>query len=154
MKLKCMSNELNQKNNVGGVRTPEGKAVSRYNAQRHGILRETVTQYEHVGAAELYNELSDDLLPHGRLQEVLVETIAANIIKLQRIAKAESELVREKIAPPMLKPLCSEHEYVPQITPAAAEQLILYSRYQTASENRIHRLLIILKQLQAYGSTI
>ena len=51
--------QANQENAVlGGVKTPEGKTVSKYNAQVHGILRQSITEYEQ----EFYSGILDDLM--------------------------------------------------------------------------------------------
>lgn len=138
------------KKSRGGVKTEEGKAVSRYNAQRHGILRETATSYEKVDAAALFNDLFEDLKPKGRLQELLVENIASNAIRLQRITKAEAEFMKEALSPDILSLDMSRREYRPKIPMEIAEKLSLYSRYQTATENRMYRALVVFKQLKTY----
>lgn len=149
--------EVNEKPNnqivphKGGVKTLEGKAVSKYNAQRHSILRETLTDYEQADAGQVYDDLLEDLQPNGRFQELLVEMITSNIIRLQRIAKAEGELVKESSAGGGLE--ISFKSYDAQLKPNDAEKLLIYSRYQTATENRIYRALLVLKQLKANGQS-
>src|SRR3990167_9342370 len=83
----------------GGPKTPEGKATSRYNAQKHAILRETITKYEDVEAGQIYDELAEAIKPKGRVQELLVENIASNAIRLLRIARAEAEAVKGAMNP-------------------------------------------------------
>lgn len=141
-----MSQEL--ETNKGGVKTDEGKAISRYNAQKHAILRETITDYEKADAEELYNELAVALNPSGRFQELLVENLAANAIRLLRIAKAEAEFFKETLNPD-LRPLALGG-YNPQVNSGSVEKLELYSRYQTATENRMYRALGMLKHLKTY----
>lgn len=134
------------------ARAPEGRFVSRYNAQKHAILRETLTEYEIVDAEELYNDLSEDLKPLGRVQELLVEMIASNGIRLCRIAKAEAEQMKEALHPnfDLVRLKLEESAYFATIPSSKAEQLLLYSRYQTASENRIYRALVAIRQLKLY----
>ena len=135
----------------GGPRTPEGKAISRYNAQKHSILRETLTDYEKADGDQIYNDLADDFKPRGRFEELLVELVASNMIRLQRIAKAESELIKESIAPPTLRTRIPLKEYEAQVGSPTTEKLLTYSRYQTAAENRIYRALAVLKQIEIDG---
>jgi hypothetical protein len=133
-----------------GVKTPEGKAISRYNAQKHAILRETATEYEKADVETIYNELSESFKSINRLQELFIEIIASNVLRLQRIAKAEAELIKEAMSPEvgmMLEPTNGK-VYQPKVSSIIMEKLSLYSRYQTATENRIYRSLIILKQFQ------
>jgi hypothetical protein len=125
--------------------------VNKYNAQKHMILRETPTEYEKVDADKIYNELSDDLRPVGRTQEMLIEIIANNVIKLTRIGKAEGEVVKEAMSPDLgLGTDYDGKEYKPNVDSQAVEKLNLCSRYQTATENRIYRALAVLKQLKTY----
>ena len=138
---------------AGGVKTSEGKAVSRYNAQKHAILRETITEYEKSDAEQFYNELADAIKPTGRLQELLVETVASNAVRLLRIAKAEAEFIKQTLHPllPDLPPV--GRSYNPKVNSGAIERLELYSLYQTATENRMHRSIALLRALQSYGNT-
>lgn len=150
MSVEITKEDEQQKKHSGGVKTNEGKAVSRYNAQRHGILRETVTEYEKVDAAAFFNDLAEDLEPRGRVQELLVESIASNAVRLQRISKAEAELMKEALSPEILSLSMRDREYKPKVSMEVASNLSLYSRYQTATENRIYRALVLLKQLKTY----
>ncbi len=145
-----MPEELKDK---GGVRTPEGKAISRFNATKHSILRETLTEYEKTDAEQLYNELIDDLMPSGRIQELIIEILASNAIKLQRITKAEAEAIKEAIHPDdiPLKIFTDKNAYSPELISLPIDKLTLFSRYQTAAENRIYRSLGVYFQIKNYG---
>lgn len=136
---------------AGGVKTAEGKAISRYNAQKHAILRETITDYEKKDAEQFFNELAEAIKPRGRFQELMVENIASNAIRLQRIARAEAELIKEMLAPDIhgVRSLTFK-TYRPVMEEKIIEKLDLYSRYQTAAENRIYRAMALLKGLQNY----
>jgi hypothetical protein len=144
--------ELTTKNK-GGVKTDAGKAISRYNAQKHSILRETATEYEQVDLECIYNDLADDLKPVGRSQELLVEMIAIDMIRLTRLAKSESEVIKQDLSPyhnaehyvEIFKP--AHYEYNPRLW-YSERKFGLFSRYQTATQNRIFRCLSALKQLQ------
>ena len=142
-------NELAEKHQ-GGVKTPEGKAISRYNAQKHAILRETITEYEQANAEQIFNELADSLEPSGRFEELLIENIASNVIRLQRIAKAEAELVKETISPSRDVRIF-EKTYTSKVGSESVERLDLYSRYQTAAENRIYRAIRVLREIKGYA---
>ena len=142
-----MLNENQTQNHKGGVKTEEGKAVSKYNAQKHCILRETPTIYENVDVEALYNDLSENLKPEDRIQETIIEIVANNMIKLQRIAKAEAEAILESMTEPKWRITADEH--IPDVsTYYTAEKLLLYSRYQTATENRLYRALQAFKQMK------
>jgi len=152
-----MSEEINNTNPIaenhrGGVKTPEGKAISRYNAQKHAILRDTVTEYEKADAEQIYNDLADSLEPSGRFEELLIENIASNAIRLQRIAKAEAELVKESVGgdSPIFHNIAVKN-YTAKVGSESVERLDLYSRYQTAAENRIYRALRVLREIKDHA---
>ncbi len=148
-----MSENNQIQNNKGGVKTDEGKEISKYNAQKHMILRESNTSYEQADVDLIYNELAKDLRPVGRVQEVLVEIIANNVIKMTRICKAESEMIKEAMSPSVGFGIDFEidgKEYKPKVNSWVVDKLNLYSRYQTATENRMYKALAVLKQLKIY----
>lgn len=79
-----------------GPRTPEGIAVSKMNALKHGILSREVLVYGlHLqeSAAELealHQRFRDDLDPKGPLEEMLVDQIVTAHWRLRRALTAES----------------------------------------------------------------
>jgi len=151
MSEESIKNNSQISSDKGGVKTPEGKAISRYNAQRHSILRETISEYENVDAESIYNDLAEDIRPEGRMQEIMMEVITTNTIRLQRIAKAEGEILKWSISGgDHLMYSADSRTYYPNLPYETVEKLDLYSRYQTATENRIYRALLMLKQLKTY----
>jgi len=79
-----------------GPRTPRGRAVSKMNALKHGILsREVLVRGRlHQESAEefeaLHQRFVDDLQPQGALEEMLVDQIVAAHWRLRRALAAES----------------------------------------------------------------
>lgn len=140
-------------NNRGGVKTEEGKSVSKYNAQKHSILRDLPTEYESIEVDALFEELALDLKPKGKMQELLVEAIALSTIKLCRVVKSESEHIKMSLSPmipaefevTMFKPAHREYGIKIDMTD---KRFQIFSRYQTAMENRIYKALSALKILQ------
>src|SRR5690242_17970226 len=84
---------------LGGVRTEEGKAVSRYNALKHGILKEVVSDYEQVFYEDIVERLESEFHPIGTLENMLVDRIGVYYLKLYRAAKAENEYMRSTLNP-------------------------------------------------------
>ena len=74
-----------------GVRTPEGKAISRLNARRHGIFAAALTPEDSEELGVIEEDLVADLQPAGRVEEMLVETLAMTYLRMQRCARAEAE---------------------------------------------------------------
>ena len=141
------------KNNKGGVKTDKGKEISKYNAQKHTILRESITKYENVDYQIIYEDLVEDLKPKGKTQEMIVEIIALNTIKLVRIAKSEAERIKQMLSNyvkgemefDVVKP--GYFEYNPELD-FTSKYFKLFARYQTATENRIYKAITMLKMLQ------
>jgi hypothetical protein len=98
--------QANRKNSLKstGPRTAEGKAVSRLNSLKHGLLsREIVIQSgEGSENGEEYNQLlcglRQDLEPVGMLEEMLVEKIAICIWRLARVLRCENAEIRRNFA--------------------------------------------------------
>src|ERR1700745_4195870 len=91
------ANQNNAK--LGGVKTEPGKAISKYNAQKHAILRQTITEYEGDFYRDLIADLEDTYKPVGRMELMLVERIALHYIKLHRVQKAETEFIKSVLDP-------------------------------------------------------
>ena len=75
----------------GGPKTEEGKAVSRYNAVKHGLLtKEVYIDEEEKSALEgLTNSLYETLEPEGMLEEILVDRVVSNLWRLRRAVIVE-----------------------------------------------------------------
>src|SRR5579862_5167225 len=80
-----------------GPRTAAGKAVSRMNAVRHGVLSEAVVvrgsrvQETAEEFEELRKHFREGLRPVGRLEEALVERIVMAHWRLRRVLAMETE---------------------------------------------------------------
>ncbi len=78
-----------------GPRTPEGKAVSRFNALTHGLFASDAVSATLDGrrrAAEfrtLLDSLLEDLAPTGAIERLLVEEIAVCCWRLRRVLRSE-----------------------------------------------------------------
>jgi len=75
-----------------GPRTPAGKAKSKFNALKHGVLSSaavlvTESQEEY---SRFVSELAEVLEPVGKLEETLVEKIASTMWRHRRLLRAES----------------------------------------------------------------
>ena len=85
----------------GGVKTPEGKAIVKYNALKHGLLAKEVVITVGDGAEnpEEFNALLADLQaqlsPEGVLEAMLVEKAAIAYWRLRRACKYELGLIRD-----------------------------------------------------------
>lgn len=79
----------------GGVKTAKGKAVSRLNALKHGILScEAVIRRGDLAESEeerkaISSALRSELKPVGLMEAVLVDMMLVHIWKLRRVIRAE-----------------------------------------------------------------
>lgn len=94
--------EANRENaKLGGVKTEEGKAVSKYNALKHGILSKEVLlkgEDEKV-LVEVGKKLRAELEPQTELELVLVDRITANVWRLRRVMQIEREMIDDDREP-------------------------------------------------------
>ncbi len=96
--------EANKKNaQKGGAKTPEGKAIVKYNALKHGLLAKEVviTVGEGAESPEEFDALLEDLktqfAPAGTLEEMLTEKIAVAYWRLRRAYRYEVGLIRQEL---------------------------------------------------------
>jgi len=74
----------------GGVKTPEGKAISRMNARKHGIFAVALTEHDAEGLRGLLDELIEHSKPVGIVEQLLVDKLAVTYMRMQRCAQAET----------------------------------------------------------------
>jgi len=85
-----------------GPRTPEGKARSRWNALKHGVLSKSLIpeplaeQESRRDYSRLLDALREDLGCATALEEMLVERIAACYWRLGRLTRAEAGAVAQR----------------------------------------------------------
>ena len=88
--------EANRQNaKLGGVKTEEGKAVSKYNAIKHGLLSKEVLldDEDEKTLIEVGKKLRTELEPQTELELVLVDRITANVWRLKRVMQIEREMI-------------------------------------------------------------
>jgi hypothetical protein len=141
--------EANRRNALKstGPRTPEGKAVVRLNALRHGLRSEEILLPGEDGEAlrELGESLRAELQPVGALENLLVDRIIAAHWRLWRAGRVEtgifawSELDSETAALGLT--------FIRDANGANAFSKL--SRYETAIERQLYRALHELERRQA-----
>jgi hypothetical protein len=129
-----------------GPKTPEGKAASRLNALKHGLVAEdaVVSLEDEETFNELQNSLLDHLQPVGPLETALVHQIAVAQRRLDVCRKLETGYFKVRLD------ATGKPAYVicvgVGIAPKALDTL---SRYQTRIERAFFRDLHELQRLQA-----
>ncbi len=80
---------------LGGVKTDKGKAVSKLNAIKHGLLSEGILLQgeSESGIAQLRQSILRQYKPQGAIEEFLVSKIVSYIWRLNRAVKIETSLM-------------------------------------------------------------
>jgi len=90
--------EANRQNaKLGGVKTEEGKAISKYNALKHGLLSKEVLLKgeEEKTLIEVGKKLRAELEPQTEIELFLVDRITANVWRLKRVMQIEREMIED-----------------------------------------------------------
>lgn len=140
----------------GGVKTQAGKDIVRFNARKHGVLSQLLTEYEEDIYGRFLTQLFDEFEPQSFMEHVLVERIAVCYMRLYRSGKAEREFVLSRLNPHVEHDLLevpithvSKKGYVPTIGNDAVHHLSgTYLRYETGIENRLYKAMHELERLQ------
>jgi len=143
------ANRVNAQKSTGAV-TSEGKEVSKYNAVQHGIFKQIITEEEKKLYQTIKQRLHQEHQPKGILEEIILERIVINFIKLDRVAKIENELTKSALNPRVQKDLEDglKHSYIetievgyfPKLDIEQLNTLVnVYQRYETSIENRLYR---------------
>lgn len=144
----------------GGVKTHEGKEISKYNALKHGILSDVITEYDKGNFKELHQRLIKEFNPETFIEEILIERIVLYVIRLNRSARAETEFIKKVLNPEighsegpyvldMGKWVVDKPGYKPIINEEDVEPLEnLYLRYEKSLENRLFMILHELERIQ------
>mgnify|MGYP001562873861 CR=1 FL=1 len=140
----------------GGVKTEEGKAVSKYNAIKHGILsKEVLLEGEdEKSLVELGRRVRTEIEPVGEVELILTDRVIANIWRLRRLLEVERatmEWQREEQLDWMRKFEKDEEQGIRKATKEMIvnEDIEVLLRYETAVERSIFKSLHELQRIQA-----
>ncbi|PWB38374.1 MAG: hypothetical protein C3F02_04365 [Parcubacteria group bacterium] len=150
--------EANRENaKLGGVKTEEGKEVSRYNAIKHGLLSKEVllSDEDEKNLEELGKRLRAELMPTGEVEVLLVDRIIANVWRLRRLLEVERETMEWQKENCLSDTLTSCYTTPKQIERRAVSNMIVNNdtetllRYETAIERSIYKALHELQRIQS-----
>lgn len=134
---------------LGGVKTEEGKAVSKYNAIKHGILSQEVLLdgEDEKTLIELGKKLRAELKPETELELILVDRIVSNTWRLKRALKGEKEMIECDIE----DVFGSNKNFGSALSHDFAnyDSYGKFTRYETSLERGIYRALHELQRIQA-----
>lgn len=143
--------EANKRNaKLGGIKTEEGKAISRYNAIKHGILSQEVLLEgeDEKTLVELGKRLRSELEPKSELELVLVDRITANVWRLRRVMQIEREIMTDQKEDAFSDDIKNIGQAV-SIDLANRDTYGKLMRYETAIEKGIYKALHELQRIQA-----
>jgi hypothetical protein len=140
-----------------GPKTPEGKAVSKMNALRHGLLSDTVLlPDEDEDRFEAFREgMLQQLQPAGELEQLLADRVVATAWRLRRAAEIETRLLERSqhdVPQAALMARYGHHEDVGYAFLNDAQGPDCFSRlsrYESALERGFYRALHELQRLQS-----
>ena len=148
----------NQKNaKLGGVKSQKGKEIVRFNARKHGILSNLITDYEENIYKYFLDQLFEEYKPIGFMEEMLVERIAICYLRLFRAGKAEKEFMLSRLNPGEFKDeleipdftTCIKKPYKAIIKEDDLEKFSsTYLRYEISLENRLYKAIHELERVQ------
>ncbi|MEI7741273.1 MAG: hypothetical protein WCJ29_02095 [bacterium] len=146
--------EANRENaKKGGVKSAEGKAVSRYNAMKHGLLsKEVLLQDEdEADLVSLGKELRSELSPASEMELMLVDRITANVWRLRRAMRMEREMIEDDMKPSPYSEI-QKNKTLGQAMSYDFSNSDTYGkliRYESSIERGIYKALHELQRLQA-----
>ncbi|VVB55113.1 Uncharacterised protein [uncultured archaeon] len=142
--------EANQENGkLGGVKTGEGKNISKYNAIKHGILcQEILLEGEdEQSLIELGEKMRSELKPETEIELLLVDRIVANAWRLKRVLRGEKEMIKVNMSEIWVGKsnfgASLAHDFI------KSETYNKLTRYETSIERGIYKALHELQRLQA-----
>lgn len=142
-------------NAKGGPKTEEGKAVSRRNALKHGLLSKAVLLESEDAKTldELTTDMRTEFTPQGPLEEILVDRIASCYWRLRRavwVEKNAMDWYEEDEDAFVVIPETDEQMARKRIKNTLGNDSIeKVLRYETAIERSMFRALHELERLQA-----
>lgn len=141
----------------GGVKTEQGKAISRFNAVKHGIFTDTMV--DHIEKIEALNQLRqkifDELKPKGIIEQILVDRIVVCIWRLRRCAVADKAIIKQDNVEvevnsngymDVLQKNARAFNSTEWIMNNGRFELLL--RYETTIERQMYRVMRELRELQ------
>jgi hypothetical protein len=165
-KISARKVAANQQNALAST-GPHNSSLTRYNAAKHGLLAEGVTEMDDPALFLDYRaRLEHDLKPVGEVELGLVRRIALDFVRLRRAAVIEAEFITHKLNPTVtqffhhdekLDYLMLRHGGTTEVIEAGlparlgvadVEELQKFQRYETAIENKLYRALNQLERLQ------
>lgn len=118
----------------GGVKTTQGKEISKNNSLKHGILSLGSNSEDPVSLEQIYDQFHQEFKPETPSHEVLVQQLAITVARLSRCLRYEGEIVKGQTIFPWEKPILLER------------LAMLSERYESRLVSRMLRLINVLRE--------
>ena len=143
------ANRINGKR--GGVKTDEGKAISRYNAIKHGLLsKEVLLEGESEDTLlDLGKRMRSELKPATEIENVLVDRIIANVWRLKRAMQVETGIFNVGLDSPSMNNDTKNAVGNAFSSEVRYDTFGKFIRYESFIERGIYKALHELQRLQA-----
>jgi len=135
----------------GGVKTQAGKAISRYNSIKHGVLSKFMTKNESDLADELFNDLQIEYPTSTAMEIIALERVVIWYVRLSRVAGAEQRYLLSLHAQQTSSQSGEILTFqIPLLLHKEIEEIFsTYQRYETSMERNMFRALHELQRLKA-----
>lgn len=135
-----------------GPTTPQGKAVSRLNALRHGLTAEAILlpDERRKNFQAFYEDLHAGLDPVGSMEEILAERIVTTAWRLRRVLRVEAGIFGKELVGDMLDDTAPTLGLAFIRDANGADALGKLIRYESALERGLASALHELQRLQAH----
>ena len=148
-KISPKQHQANKQNaKKGGVKTEEGKQVSRLNAIKHGLLSKEVL-LESESEEELVafgKRVRSTLVPEGEIEHILVDRVVANGWRLKRMMQVEREMLEGDIRNTFLNPTVGG---AVSFDLANSDTYSKFARYESGIERGFYKALHELQRVQS-----
>lgn len=144
-----------------GPKTSAGKAIASLNSIKHGLTSRT--EFDSVSGLKIYRGLLEEYGADTPSRKFLVQQLALTMVRLERCARMESEIIAEAIDPPVIEEVLEEgveelskmvktHEGTPAtISPVYFKRLAeLDERYGSKLTRRAMRLMQELRRTASF----
>ena len=137
---------------LGGVKSEEGKEISKLNAIKHGILSKEVllNDENEDDLVELGKKLRQELKPVGELEMIMVERVVSGTWRLKRALRGETEMIESDMTDIVFGEKTFGHALASSF--ANSDSYGKFTRYETSIERSIFKALHELQRLQAVRS--
>lgn len=159
-KAKLEANQGNAKASTGPVNT----VSTRYNAVKHGLLSQGVTELDDLDYNSLLSSVQESLKPTGPIETALSEHICLCLVRLKRAHGLEARFITSELNPAISKkeggldidleeftgkPVVIDPGIPASLKTDAIDFLIRkFQRYETAIENKLYGALHEFERLK------